>query len=92
MHKIEGAMNLHNHVFVPYDVVLVVGQAWIEPEVHAHFLIAGSIHIEVGLQDVGLAGSIAEELKVEFLVILRTCGGSLQIHHCKRKLLAGINN
>ena len=78
LHKIRGAMNLHNHVLVPYNVVLVVGQAWIEPEVHAHFLIACSIHIQVGLQDVGLAGPIPKELKVEFLVIVGTCGGSLQ--------------
>ena len=81
VHKIKGAMNLHDHVLVPNDVVLVVGQAWIEPEVHAHFLIARSIHIEVGLQDVGLAGSVPKELKVEFLVAIRTCGGSLQAIH-----------
>jgi len=62
--------NLRDHALVPEDGVVVVVRGGIEPRPELHFLLADAVGEDVGVDGVGLAGLVAQELEVDLVVIV----------------------
>lgn len=63
-------MCIHNHASGPGDGVVVVAIGGVEPRLELHLLVADAIGIDVGVDGVGLAGLVAQELKVDLVVVV----------------------
>jgi hypothetical protein len=61
--------NVHDLVFVPEDAVVVVICSGVEPEVDPLLPAADPIGKHIGLQDVGLARRVSQELEVQLVVV-----------------------
>ena len=63
----------HHEILVPLHVVVVVVQGGVEPQKDLHLPPTDAVHEDVGVQDVGLSGLVAQKLEVE-LAMLRPRG------------------
>ena len=78
----DGVVYLHDVFGVPFDGVGVEVFGGVEPEVELLLAAADAIEVDVGVQRVGLAGGIAQELHVHLVVVLprHVVGRQLQCH------------
>ena len=58
----------HQQILVPLEVVVVVVQSGVKPQVELNLAPAHSLHEDVGVQNVGLPAHVAQKLVVEFAV------------------------
>lgn len=64
--------SLHDLAWIPVYGVVVESSSRVEPRIELHFSVSHPLRVDVGVDDVGLAGHVAEEFEVD-LVMLVPC-------------------
>ncbi len=72
---------VHDHAGVPEDGVVVVAVGGVEPGAELHLAAADAVGEDVGVEGVGEAAGVAQELEVD-LVVFVADGRCLQPHFC----------